>query len=405
MAMWIKSERIYTERGLVDGAILMEYGKIRRIVRKELLPPGMPGDVVDYGKNRIIPGIIDLHTHGFMGWSANNTDPQHAISCAVAHASCGVTGFLMTNGKWPGVLDNNAMIANLMESEYPGARVLGIHMEGPFINPDRRGAFSDEGMTAPDLELCKAYYESSRGALKYMTLAPELPGNLEIIDYLCEKGVVVGAAHSMATYAETIAAIDRGLSVSIHTGNAMGPVHQREATLLGAFLLDDRVRCELICDFFHVCPETIRIFLKMKGKERMMMVSDSGATSGMPAGKYELPGEGAIYIEKDGLVHLENGTIAGSSLYVLYGIGNLVEKLGLPMEDVAIMSSLTPARVLGLEHKKGSIREKKDADFVVIDEDYKAIATYVEGTLAYDVNNHGELYNTEGIQQFLVERY
>ncbi|MDL2225112.1 N-acetylglucosamine-6-phosphate deacetylase [Eubacteriales bacterium OttesenSCG-928-M02] len=403
MAMMIKSSRIYTHRGVVDGGMVVEYGKVKKIYQKDLLPTTFDGETVDYGNNRVIPGIIDVHTHGFMGWAADTVDPQDTVKNAMALATVGVTGFLSTNGKWEHTLETNAMVADLMETDYPGARILGLHMEGPFINPDRRGGFTDAGMTKPDLDLAKAYYESARGALKYMTLAPELPGNLEIIDYLVEKGVKVGAAHSNATYAQTMEAIERGLSISIHTGNAMGPMHQREVTVMGALLLDDRVDCELIPDFYHVCPEMIQVYLKMKGKERIHLVSDSGSISGVPAGKYQAEGR-YIYVEKDGLVHLEDGTISGSSKYVLFGIQNLVEKLRLPLEDVVVMSGLNPARVLGISHKKGSLLEKKDADFVVIDDDYDVIATYVEGNMAYDRENPVQLLNPR-YEERLVEAY
>lgn len=404
MKKLIKSSRIYSHRGLVDGAILVDGKTIVRVMPKNQISQNFDGEVVDYGDSRIIPGIIDVHNHGFMGWTAETVDPQEITNCAKGLASVGVTGFLSTNGKWEGVLENNAMAHEYMKEYHPGAKMLGLHMEGPFINPDRRGGFGDEGMTAPDLDTCKAYYESSKGALKYMTLAPELAGNLEIIDYLVEKGVIVGVAHSDATYAQTVEAIDRGVSIGIHTSNAMRPIHQREVSVLGAVLLDHRVRCELIPDFYHVCPEMIQIILRMKGKENVLLVSDSGLMSGNPAGKYRYADGRYVFIEKSGLVHLENGTISGSSKYVLFGIGNLVEKLGLPMEDVIVMSALVPARVLGLEATKGSILEGKDADLAVIDDNYESIATYVEGSLEYDVNHKEDLMNPEA-KKYLVEAY
>lgn len=172
MKKLIKSSRIYSHRGLVDGAILVDGKTIVRVMPKNQIPQNFDGEVVDYGDSRIIPGIIDVHNHGFMGWTAETVDPQEITNCAKGLASVGVTGFLSTNGKWEGVLENNAMAHEYMKEYHPGAKMLGLHMEGPFINPDRRGGFGDEGMTAPDLDTCKAYYESSKGALKYMTLAP-----------------------------------------------------------------------------------------------------------------------------------------------------------------------------------------------------------------------------------------
>ncbi|MBE5780457.1 MAG: N-acetylglucosamine-6-phosphate deacetylase [Clostridiales bacterium] len=404
MKKLIKSSRIYSHRGLVDGAIVVDGERVLKIMAKDAIPADFDGEVVDYGDSRIIPGIIDCHNHGFLGWDADTVDPNELTMFAKGLASVGVTGFLSTNGKWAHTLETNAMTYEYMKEKKPGARVFGLHMEGPFINPDRRGGFSDGGMNPPDFELCKAYYESSKGALKYMTLAPELEGNMEIIDYLVEKGVIVGVAHSNATYAQTVEAADHGLSIGIHTSNAMRPIHQREVSVLGGVLLDERIRCEVISDFYHVCPELITMIIKLKGKENVLLVSDSGSMSGAPAGKYMSSSGRPVYIEKSGLVHLEDGTISGSSKYVLFGIGNLVEKLGLPMEDVVIMSSLVPARVLGLEADRGSIKEGKYADFAVIDDNYDAIATYVEGSVEYDVNNKEELMNPE-FKKNLVELF
>jgi len=282
----------------------------------------------------------------------------------------------------------------VMESDYVGARLLGIHQEGPFFTYVRRGIFPPANLREPSVELAKKWTEAARGALRYTCMAPELPNALEVLDYYVENGIVVGLAHSDATYAQAVEAIDRGMSVTIHVGNALRPIHQREVSVWGASLLDDRISCEMICDYHHLSEEMIRMTIKMKGYEKIHMISDCGGFAGMPAGKYDMNGR-IMYLEKSGLVRSEDGIVGGSSMYMLFGVQNLIETIGVPVKEVLRMSSLNPARILGLEHRKGSIAERKDADFVVITDDYKAVATYVEGVLTFNGESAASLGNPD----------
>lgn len=387
----IMSHRIYTESGLIDGALLVENGKLAAIYEADAIP-NLEAEIYDYGNNRIIPGIIDLHCHGLKGWDCKTTDKQEIKNMAKALPSVGVTAFQATNSAWDFQLDNNAAIADAIDEGYEGACILGIHMEGPFYNVIRRGGFVAEYCRLPDLELMKKLYEAGRGYVTYMIIAPEVPGADEIIDFCLSKGIILAIGHCDATYAQTIRAIDRGCKTAIHSFNAMRPIHQRDISVYGAVLLDQRIYNELIADFYHVCPEMIRMLLKMKPIDKILLMSDSSPMSAMKPGIYDIKGV-LNYSNKDGFVLLADGTISCSSKYVLYGIGNLVEKLGLPLEDVIIMSGMTPATVLGIEDQKGSIKVGKDADLAVIDDVYESVATFVEGTLAYDKATSPDLTN------------
>jgi N-acetylglucosamine-6-phosphate deacetylase len=398
----LKSHRIYAESGPVDGAILIENGKIAAVIPNGApLPPD--AQVVDYANHRIIPGIIDLHVHGFKGWGAKTLDRQEVKNMAKALASVGVTAFQPTNTAWDYQVENTAVIADAIEEGYEGARILGIHLEGPFYNVIRHGGTAAEDVKPPSLDLMKRLWEAGRGHVTYMTIAAEVPGAGEVIDFCLQKGMILGIGHSDATYAQAIAAIDRGVRVAIHSFNAMRPIHQREVSLFGAVLLDKRIYNELIPDFYHVCPEMIRILLEMKPLDKILLMSDSDAMSAMKPGRYNI--KGVINIsEKSGLMHLEDGTINSSSKYVLYGIGNLVEKLGLPLQDVLRMSAKTPAEVMGIANRKGSVAIGKDADLAVIDDDYEAVATYVEGVLAFNRSTSPDLCNPK-MDELLVEAF
>lgn len=381
---YIRSKRIYSEDGLRSGIIEIEGNKFGR-----LLEAGekVPGEVIDYGDRRIIPGIIDVHNHGFFGWELSKGASAADIKGYLkALPCCGVTGVMPT-----AVDDAFEAIAGVMEGEYEGARILGIHSEGPFFNRSGENG-TEKDFPKPSMETVERIWEKSRGKLRYMSFAPEVDGAYAVARYLQSKGVVVAAAHTNATAAQIYDAVRHGFSVSTHTGNAMRGIHHREVGALGAVLLEPDMYNELICDFFHICPDMIRIMFKLKSYDRFLLISDSTPLAGAKPGKYKAFGM-EITVGEDGLVKNSEGRIFGSSKPVLYGIGNLVEKLGVPLEKAVIMASFIPARVFGLDGAKGSIKEGKDADFAVIDDQYNAVATYVEGQLAYSAESREALFN------------
>ena len=256
-------------------------------------------------------------------------------------------------------------------------------MEGPFFNKDRHNATSEYEIQNPTIELTKKYYKESKGHLKYMTIAPEVEGALDVIRWLSEKGIIIGAGHTDATYKELCAGIQAGIKTSIHTGNAMRGIDRREVGALGAALLNKDLYCEIICDLFHLSKEMLEIMFRIKGDmSKFVMISDSDILSGIKPGSYFAFNKN-VHIHPDGRILLDDGTIAGSSKYVLYGIANLVNQLHLPIETVVPLFSLNPARVLNIDHEKGSIKEGKDADIIIVDNHFNLEATYVEGKCCY----------------------
>ena len=404
MKKLIKSKRIYTERGCIDGGFIVEDGKFKKIYFEKDLPKDFDGQVIDYDNQRILPGIIEMHIHGYMGWNAMSPDKEEIKKLAKALTTCGVTGFTPSNHYLPHVFENNKAIAQAMEEERVGARIFGIHMEGPFISTEKLGSVELDEVKKPDLELMKKYIETANGHITTVTLAPEIEGNLEIIDYLVEKGINVCIGHTNATYDETMEAIDRGAIITQKTGNCMRGMHHREMGVVGAALLDQRIYNEINSDGAHTSIEFLDLCYRLKGRDKLCIIADSGVMSGMKQGRYHLPDRGPYEVGKDNLLHIEDGTIDGSILHILHGIRVWVEQVGIPMEDAVVMASLNPARVLKIDHEKGSIKECKDADFTIITDDYNVVATYVEGNLEYDARDETPYENVD-IYKYLIEAY
>lgn len=384
--MLIRCDSIYTRQGKLDGAIKIENKVITQLLKKEELNHSEP--MIDYTNKRILPGLIDIHTHGYRTWSASDLNPQSFLSLSKAMASIGVTGYLVTAGDhFDEEMQNLSAIADAIDMQKQAlnhqARILGIHMEGPFINPQRKGAFTLEQLLPPSTAKMQEYLHASRNTIRYMTLAPELDTSAELMQFCQCHHVLLAGGHTTATYQQYTQAIEQGLSTSTHTGNAMLPMDRREAGAYGAALLSDIIKNEVICDFFHISPEMLEVMFRIKkeGMDGFIMISDSGAMSGLEAGTYQIHGR-SKHITKEGLVVLDDGTIAGSSKNMMFGVQNLEKHLNKPMEQIIKMTSSNPASLLGLT-SKGSIEVGKDADFVVIDENYNVISTYVEGTEAY----------------------
>ncbi len=398
--MVIKSTRIYTEAGCVDGYVEVARGRIQRIIPVEQARKA-EGHVFDVGDNRVIPGIIDIHTHGGGGWVAKDSDnPDEIRNLARHYASRGIACFLATASLWSieKMCDTISFIADTMESgNTPGAKILGIHLEAPFFNHEKSGAGfqTPEWMPNPSVEVAKRFVTAGRGHLRYLTLAPELPGAEETIKYLTSAGVRVAAGHTNATYDELIRGVDWGVSSIAHAGNAIRMIHQREPGVLGAMLLEDRLFCELICDFIHLHPQFVRLVINNKGTDRIVMVADTSDMAGMETGIYdtkprvtEMTPEGVVYIYGSDVMN-------GSSKYVLNGVENLVERLGYPIEEVAKMSSLNAARLLGMERERGSIRVGKYGDFTILTDDYEVLYTISEGVVVYDAQRDDACLNPE----------
>ncbi|WP_313341661.1 N-acetylglucosamine-6-phosphate deacetylase [Lacrimispora sp.] len=388
--MIVKSRRIYMEDGLKDGFLVVEDGTI-----KEFLPRTDNEEIIDYGDMRIIPGIFDTHNHGTCGFGLSGEVTQEEIKGYLKGcASQGITNVFPTAER-----SAIAAVARAAKEHYEGASILGIHSEGPWLNrTGEKGVRT--GWPGVSLETAKQMVSHGQGLLKLVAMAPEIPGIAPLAEYFLNKGVVLAMAHSDSNYEEAKRAYEHGFSVSTHTGNVMTGLHHRDVGGLGAALLNDKVDCEVICDGMHISLEMLEIFFRIKSTERFMMISDCTPFSGAPEGVYRGFEEGmTIHVSKDGFVLTDTGRLMGSSQPVLYGIGNLVEKLHMPMEKVWPMFSLNPSRKYGFERNKGSLKALKDADFVVINDEYRTIATYSMGKKVYDAKE-GPVFNPDFLREW-----
>lgn len=378
--MIIYSNKVVTYEAIISANIVVEEGKIKAVIPDVIQ---MDADV-DYGDKMIIPGIIDTHNHGGGGYRFDDADEEGVKQCLKTQASFGVTGMFPTTY----VYEQYPTLVHLAKTFKEGTRILGIHSEGPWgARVGEKGV--NLGYPKVDLKIADQMIQKADGYLRLVGVAPEIEDGLKAIEYFVKHGVTVAQYHTNATLQQSLMGIDHGVSVATHLFNVMTGLHHRDVGVAGASLLDPRVDCELICDGLHVSLPMIELALKMKDHDRVIMVSDNTPYLGAPVGKYkgskinENTDRAFIHVTKEGFVLSDTGRLSGSSKPIIYGMANLVKKLGVDLVDVCRMASYNAARKYNLQGK-GEIRQGNDADFVVIDDDFQVHATYIEGEKVYD---------------------
>lgn len=393
--MYIKCDQIYFENGIYDGYLEVNEGKFIAFHKASTDIKSF----VDYTGYRIIPGIIDTHNHGTRGFgllNANCKDPKAEIRGYLkGNAANGVTGVFPTP-----MPEMCKYIAEVAHEQPDGAKILGIHSEGPYLNRVGEGGIYVDPPTI-DMGMVRKIYEDSDGLLKLMAIAPEIPDSQKVVDYLRARGVVLSFAHSNCNYEEAMKAFENGISVSTHTANVMSGIHHRNMGGLGACLLNDKVQSEIICDGLHVSPVMIELMFRVKDQDHWMMISDSSEAAGAPIGNYRFMSF-EVHIDEQGFCKSETCRLMVSTKSVLYGLSVLVKQVGLPLEKAIRLSSLNTANFYGFGTQKGSIKIGKDADFVVIDTDYTAMATYVEGKKVFDQATEKDFFNPAFLQEYRV---
>jgi len=363
--------------------IVIDGGRIVEILDREPADVRERGDVVDALACAVAPGFVDLHAHGAAGAELGSGEEEAIAAVARFYAAHGVTGFLAgLSGDRAGLLA--AISAVLRHTKGPrsgeGASILGIHLEGPFINPAHGGAFAPSSIAAPDLEAFRAYLEAAEGLVRLVTLAPEMPGADAIIREAVSRNVAVSAGHSAATFAQMDAAVALGVRHVTHTYNAMRPLHHREPGILGAALTEDGLTAEAIADGIHVHPAALRLLVRAKGAGRVCLVTDSVGATGLPDGRYNF--EGREVFVSGGSVRLADGTLCGSVLTMDRAVSNMVAFGAASKEEALAMASDNPARVVGLG-RKGRIEKGMDADLVALEGDMAVAWTMVGGRIVY----------------------
>ena len=356
----------------VDGTIAA--------VGPDLNPVG--ATVVDAENCIVGPGFVDIHVHGGGGASFFARDASRLAAYSAWAPAHGVTAYLVsTAGRHPSDL------ARTLEGLAPaigrasGAESLGFHLEGPFLNPTRHGAFDPGTLRTPATRELRRYLDAAEGKVRMVTLAPELEGASALVTRLAQDGIVAAMGHSDATFQQARQAIETGVHHVTHLFNAMRPMHQREGGIIAAAVLDGSVTCELICDGVHVAPEMLRLACHLLGPDRIVAVTDNLHLAGATTGDARFLGQEVDL--SSGLAVREDGTIVGSTLPMDGHFRTLVREVGLSLDEAFRACSSNPARVLGLDARKGEIATGYDADIVLLDDALWPVLTVCRGEIAY----------------------
>ena len=332
----------------------------------------------------VVAGFIDEHIHGAGGADVMDGTASALETISDCLAKEGTTAFLattMTESREQIKKALRAVKIAASKSETSGARVLGAHLEGPFISARQAGAQPIKYVEKPSIERFNEYNEAAGGMIKMVTLAPETAGGTALVKYLSEKGVAVSIGHSDAKYADVAAAVRNGARSVTHTFNAQTGAHHREMGVAGSALLLDDLNCEMICDTVHVSVPAIRLALKCKASDKFTLITDSMRAKGLPGGESELGGQ-KVFVQ-NGEARLADGTLAGSVLKMNDAVKNLVTKCGVPFTRAIDSATVAPAKNLGVFDTYGSIAVGKAADLTVLDNDFNVLLTIVGGKIVY----------------------
>jgi N-acetylglucosamine-6-phosphate deacetylase len=370
---------VLPDRVLEGGVVIIEGEKIAGVFPGDKSPP-LEGMVRhDYRGCYITPGLIDLHLHGARGRDVMDGSAEGLAEIASHQARCGVTGFVPTTlaAPMPAIL---AAIEGVKtaQADRAGAEILGVYVEGPFLNVRKKGAQNPEFIRPIQAEDIRLLARSVRPLRAVITVAPECGDNLRFIPALKENGWVVSIGHSEATYEQAMAGFERGITQATHLYNAMSGFLPREPGVIGAVLDSPGVTAEIIADGIHVHPAALRLAVRAKGADRIALITDSVNAVGLGDGDFRVGGLDVAV--KEGQARLkEGGALAGSVLTLNRAVKNIMDWTGISVDQAVRMASLTPARVLGVGAETGSIETGKLASLAVFDRQFHALALYLMG--------------------------
>ncbi|TQK62592.1 N-acetylglucosamine-6-phosphate deacetylase [Brevibacillus sp. AG162] len=379
----LKGNLVADGQELHNGLVVVGNGMIIYVGKADEYGKALPDHVVTVEDGWICPGFVDMHMHGIDGYDTMDGTPESLQAISTALARHGVTSFLATTMTAPYDQLEQVLvtIAHNSREGLPGAQAIGIHLEGPWINPRYKGAQKEENIAIPKLDAVQKLYGLSEGLIKVVTIAPEQPEALEAIAWLKERGVIVSAGHTGATFAQATEAVDAGVRHFTHCFNAMTGLHHREPGVVGAAMYHEQLSTELIADGIHVHPAVMKILYRVKTAERLALVSDSMRAAAMGEGTYDLGGQ-EVHVH-DNQAKLADGTLAGSILTLNRAVGNMVTLSGVSLPDAVDMASLTPASILGFGERKGRLAAGYDADITVLNTQFDVTMTFVAGKEVY----------------------
>jgi N-acetylglucosamine-6-phosphate deacetylase len=380
--LYIHNATIYTPDEVIEGgAVLVEGRRISAVGPAAAIARPAAARVLDAGGRRLTPGFVELQFNG--GFGADFTDDPSAIwRVAEMLPRYGVTSFLPTIITSPleTIAAGQAVVTASAPAGFRGAKPLGLHVEGPFLNPGKKGAHNPRYLRPPSSAAVDGW--SPATGIRLVTMAPELPGALEVIAELSARGVLVSTGHSNATYAEALAGFDAGARYGTHLFNAMSPLGHRDPGLPGALLTDSRPTVGFIADGVHTHRSVIQLAWRMLGPRRMNLVTDAMAALGMPAGTHRL-GDYEVVVD-DTSARLADGTLAGSILSLDQALRNLVDVTGCALPEALATLTTTPARAIGLGHERGRVQAGWVADLVLLSSDLQVQTAIAEGEIVYE---------------------
>jgi N-acetylglucosamine-6-phosphate deacetylase len=375
----ISARQIITPQEILnDSCLIIEDGIICAIEKNNGSIKGK--ECIAFDDAVITPGLIDLHIHGSLYADTMDANAQALNTMSKFLAEHGVTGFLATTMTAdPASIRSAINTVKECMDHLEGAALLGVHLEGPYLDEKYRGAQPRDRLRLPDPEEYRPWFDS--GVVKLMTLAPELEGSDKLISYGIKNGVQFSVGHSSASYDQVIRAADLGLSQATHTFNGMPALHHREPGPVGAVLTDPRIYAQIIADGVHLHPAIIRLIIHAKGMEKTILITDAIEAAGLADGEYNLGGT-AVHVQ-DGVARISSGSLAGSTLTLDQAVRNVMKFADLSLQDAVSMATSTPAVAMGWQTARGFIRVGGDADLAVIDARDQVIATFVRGKLVF----------------------
>ncbi|MEK3777777.1 N-acetylglucosamine-6-phosphate deacetylase [Paenibacillus sp. FSL K6-4396] len=380
----LRGRLLLADEILEDGVLAWRNGKILYAgvpeglperIRSEALPLSVPE------RGLIVPGFIDIHVHGGNGEDFMDSSPEVLDKITSFHSTQGTTAMLATSMSAPKErLDSVlAEVDRYRSGEMPYAQLEGVHLEGPFFSPKWPGAQNPEHIILPDVSWLEAWEKQYPGLIRQVTLAPEREGALEVISWLREQRITAALGHTDATYEEVERAVEAGLHHAVHTFNAMTPLHHRLPGAAGAVLSDPRISAEVIADGIHVHPAAISILAQLKQhSDQLVLITDAMSAAGLDDGEYKI-GDLPVIVKHGEARLKEGGALAGSTLTMIRGFRYLVQEVGLSLNAASRAASLTPARLLGIDHRTGSLVQGKQADIVLLNAELDIEGVWVKG--------------------------
>src|SRR5579862_7109955 len=381
------ASRLYTPvEEIRDPLLVVEDGRVTEILSRATNEAPADASLIDFGDAILAPGFLDIHIHGGGGLDVMRASLSEFPLLGQFEASHGVTGYFPTTVAAP--LDSTCTAlerladaidaaAKPVSSGGPvGARPLGIHLEGPFLSHKRRGVHPPENLLEPTLEIFDRLWQAARGHVRMLTIAPEIPGAMDVIAEAARRKVCVSIGHSDAEMPVAQAAVKAGARHATHTFNAMRPLDHREPGILGEVLSNDSLTADLIADGIHVAPEVVKVFLQAKGTEHAVLITDAISATGMPDGRYQL---GPIQVDvRDGKC-TANGSLAGSVLTMDRAVRNITQFSNWSLRDAVRAATLNPAVAVGLTSQCGKLAVGGPADFTVLNPSGEVLKTIVGG--------------------------